>query len=759
MSLKPYVVSPALLALALAFGSEFAWADSKPALRTNESAAKVDPREGAEMTPSPALQVAIQAFMAQDRAAAFNYYLGHVNSFSTRPKPTVPDYAAALLRARGLSTDPRPNEKLPVVKSDKRRQDLDANLDRLLPVPYEQDAKPDTLDAGKAEDPPEGGTDIAKKYKRTQPARPIEAQKPLWVGPDEKERASEAAAVKPILLAFLQRHRMVFELGEDALQKGLPDLKQTGYSVGRYARKAVFEQSLNGEPVIGGKTIVLFDRNWNITAISRMIGTPSKLPVATSSTIAESEARTVTLEAVANRSQVPSAQWRISTAVLGIDPVRLKRIWVVSAKGTKAIDLDLKVKLDAATGEVLNISDNVDRYSDAKVRHWGYSAGNLEAPSQYVSDGFYTRDDYTLVHDFFHIGNDERGGGDPQVTCTETGKDSLWYEQAYGTTTGTSYVRPTRRGDRDFSLWYPSNLSGSFSESNSYYWARWFFQWMKGSISDLGELPASSADYPKVLIIANACISAGGLYTTNPVTTDQDQGEGIPVIMLPEKCRSDNVNCAAPDYTGFGTFETCEGNGCSTPPSVIHHEINHFLLKVYYDVLSDIDCSIGEQLKFLHEGILGSAVPQAYWHHYYGVGYNPLNTYLYKADYDAGLVHVDDASKITLSDYPCADSGDPYKSGRVAGQVMWEIYHGKDVNGAVISSMPRPATDRDFQVLTYWAAELVDASVYKDRYEMANRVMEIMENYSSLSATGKQQWCNAWGHHELGTWINSAYCS
>ena len=90
---------------------------------------------------------------------------------------------------------------------------------------------------------------------------------------------------------------------------------------------------------------------------------------------------------------------------------------------------------------------------------------------------------------------------------------------------------------------------------------------------------------------------------------------------------------------------------------------------------------------------------------------------------------------------------------------MWEIYHGQEITGSVMTTMPRPATDRDFLVLAYWAAELVDASVFKDRYEMANRVMEIMENYSTLSSTGKQQWCNAWEHHELGTYITSAYCN
>ena len=763
MRLKIGRVSPALSALVFMFGAAYALADSKPAPRAYDSATQRDmsPREGARVTPSPALQDAIRALLAQDQAASFTYYLGHVDSFSTRPKATVPAYAAALLRAHGLSTDAQANEQLQIVESTKRRQDLDANLDRRLPVPYEEDTQDAMFDASAADDiAPENGIDTAPMYEQVKPARPIEAPRALWVGPGEQERAREAAVAKPILLGFLQQYQKVFEVDKDDLQTELPGLQQTVYSVGRYARKAVFQQSLAGEPLIGGKTIVLFDRNWNVTAISRMIATPRKLPVAPSTTIEAAAASNIAMEALAHKTQTNAAVWKVATAVRGIDPVRQKRLWVINARVATGIDLHMRVKLDAATGAVLNISDNVDRYTDAKVRRWGYSGGNLEAPSQYVASDFYTRDDNTLVHDFFHIVNDERGGGDPQVVCTETDKDTLWYEQAYDTTTGSSYVRPTRRNDRDFSLWYPHNPSGSFSESNSYYWARWFFQWIKGSISDLGALPAAAADYPQVLIVTNACISAGGLYSsTFGVTTDQDQGEGIPVIRLPEKCRSSNGNCTAPDYTGFETFKTCEGDGCSSPPSVIHHEINHFLLKSYYDVLSGSDCGGSEQLKFLHEGILGSAVPQAYWHHYYGVGYNPADNFLYKADYDAGRVHVDDASNITLSDYPCDDAGDPYKSGRVAGQVMWEIYHGKEITGSVMTTMPRPATDRDFLVLAYWAAELVDASIFKDRYEMANRVMEIMENYSTLSSTGKQQWCNAWEHHELGTYINSAYCN
>ena len=62
-------------------------------------------------------------------------------------------------------------------------------------------------------------------------------------------------------------------------------------------------------------------------------------------------------------------------------------------------------------------------------------------------------------------------------------------------------------------------------------------------------------------------------------------------------------------------------------------------------------------------------------------------------------------------------------------------------------------------VLYYWAADLVSASTFLERYEMANRVMEIMENHSGVSWWGKQSWCNVWGVHELDNFIVSSYCS
>ena len=64
---------------------------------------------------------------------------------------------------------------------------------------------------------------------------------------------------------------------------------------------------------------------------------------------------------------------------------------------------------------------------------------------------------------------------------------------------------------------------------------------------------------------------------------------------------------------------------------------------------SDLDCYAANELKFTHEGILGTAVPQAYWHHYYGVGYAPSSTnQLYFSHSESGRVHTSDANRMTI---------------------------------------------------------------------------------------------------------------
>lgn len=47
-----------------------------------------------------------------------------------------------------------------------------------------------------------------------------------------------------------------------------------------------------------------------------------------------------------------------------------------------------------------------------------------------------------------------------------------------------------------------------------------------------------------------------------------------------------------------------------------------------------------------------------------------------------------------------------------------------------------------------------------DRDEaIAKTLMEIMENHSNLSSSGKGDWCDVWAVHELDPFIVNSYCS
>ena len=81
------------------------------------------------------------------------------------------------------------------------------------------------------------------------------------------------------------------------------------------------------------------------------------------------------------------------------------------------------------------------------------------------------------------------------------------------------------------------------------------------------------------------------------------------------------------------------------------------------------------------------------------------------------------------------------------------------VNGSTISSTWYPSTDTDFNILVYWAADLQSASTYKDRYEFANRLMEILDKHSNASSSCKQDLCDLFDHHYLDVRIDSDYCN
>jgi len=408
-------------------------------------------------------------------------------------------------------------------------------------------------------------------------------------------------------------------------------------------------------------------------------------------------------------------------------------------------------------------------YTDAKLLYWTYENGNFYTPTQHLAINVYTRDSNSLEHDFFYLANDERNNDTQLETCGDTPQDTYTALDAYGTETSATYIRPTQRGDRDFSLWQPNAPKGSFGEGHVYYWARWYMQWLKPSLDDLGVLPANAADYPKALLILNACTGGSGYHTTTfTVTTLADKGEGTNTIVLPERCRKGNGACGEGNYDpGETDFQyTFEHDGGYHAPGVVHHELNHFILKAYYDVPTTLDCANGIELKYMHEGGLGRTIPQMYWHHYYDVGYAPTEDQLFQSDDPSGVPHTNITNTNILADFPCGPSNskdpnyvNPYHAGGVVAQPLWEIYHGRKVDGEVIGFMARPAQDLGMLKATYWALDMVSGSTSKDRLEMANRFMEFWEFNSTALPTTKTDWCDVFSHHGLGTYIQTAYCS
>jgi len=436
-----------------------------------------------------------------------------------------------------------------------------------------------------------------------------------------------------------------------------------------------------------------------------------------------------------------------------------------------------RVTLAAASNEVLNVSDDTARYKDAKVSRWDYTDGSVKTPVAVDSTDIYTHDDNTLVHDFFYIVNDDRNDGGDGM-CGDTPRDTRSTPNAYGTTTSTEYVRPTRRGDRDFSLWQPGAPRGSFGEAHIYFWARKYVLWQKQALVDEGVLTLGNFNnYTKALVIANACADGNGKNRWTPlVSTLDDVGENLRQIVFPDRCRTGTPafglgnDCGPTDYEAIDstTQFTFDGTAGYHTPGVIDHEFNHFLIQDYFDVPNSLDCTIHNEAQYFQEGGLGRTLPQMFWHHYYGVGYMPLKDgkldtdKLFQSGATSGKPHdpADAGTLNELSGFACgALDSNSYDWGGVVSQPMWEIYHGQKVDGTTLVSMDRPATDTEMIRAMYYAADMATATSFSERADLANRFMEWWYLFGSLSSTGRSDWCGAWQHHGLDTFINVTYCS
>jgi hypothetical protein len=682
-----------------------------------------------------------------------------VDSFSASPKLTIPDYARSVLLKAKMFVRPVKPTILPTTLKNKDAINWEKNTQ---PFPFEMEESIKQYSGKQEEDLPDGKSEDIHAITDSRPQPENRPSEPYVISNKESKTAHL------VLLEFFKQNNTLFELSDQDIKRGLPNLEHVNYTSGKYFKRLTYQQMVPGGQLHNGKTLALFDHNFNVISVSRIIITPQKmvsiLRGKQGKNISKDQAVELSMKTIIQRLKKDKrSALKVTEATLGVDAVRGIYTWKTRVIGADQYYSDLTLTLNAMTGELLNISDNIDRYTDANINRWGYSSGDFTAPVRYNSTNFYTRDDNTLVHDFFHVVNDNRNNGDSLHNCSDTPQQTQTESAAYGTTSGSNYIRPTRRSDRDYSAWWPGESSGAFGETHVYYWSRWFMQWIKSALNDLGALPNNAADYPRVLLITNSCNSGVGVHNSSfSVSTYQNIGESTNTIRFPERCRSSNGSCSTSNYSNSNSdhLYTFEGNAGYPAPGVIHHELNHFVMKRYMGIESGKDCGAYEELKFLHEGAAGRSLPQAYWHNYYGTGYAPTNTNRqYRADNIAGRPHTNNSNLNKRSDFPCTDEVSSYEAGSVVHQAMWKFYHGIKVAGSTQSSIPRTSTDRDFLVLYYWAADLVSSSTYQDRYEMANRVMEIMENHSDLSSSGKGDWCDVWDTHELDNFILSSYCN
>lgn len=714
------------------------------------------PRAASQVQPAPSVRRAVEDYRRRDPDASFSFVNGHVDSFATTAKPQVPDYAVPVLTALGLPTTSQPIRKLTApVRGPVDAIDLDATSEALPFVAEAREPAATGAGAGGSDsnDRARPGLQAPAAELRDLPARNPERMVE-WRRPDERTLALEARAAGPIVTAFVQRHANLFNADIAELERGLGTMD---YRHSAYGRRLAFDQFVGGTKLLYGRTIVQFDGNWNVVGISRMLVTPEKLGPETSAPVGETPGRITDQAAIRTATTVPpndacrGKDVRTLRAEYALDMIRNRYVWDVELTANGG-DCHWRTIVDAATGRVLNVSDLVDyAHTDARVNRWRFPGGDLFAPTQVASSGQYTRNDRRLEHDFFYMMNDHRCEGAAETACSAVAFTTTWCEMAHGTTSGRSFIRATRRTDRDFRNYFPGGASETFGETNAYYWLRQFAQWLKPSLDAMGVLPASARDYPRVLVVSNNCQTRSSHSASFEISTDDDKGEGTNVIRLAHR-----------NPSGSSTHNAaCEAGGCFDNPSNLHHEMNHFFLRRYYDFGSDLDCDVSNEMRFTHEGTLGTAVPHAFWHRSHGIGYNPSDTdRLYFSNSDVGRVHSSDATRMALGDFQCDDStDDPYAAGRVVGQALWKFYHGVSVSGSTLSSTWRPSTDTDFNSLVYWAAELQAASTFKDRWEYANRVMEILDKHSNWSSQGKREYCNIFGRHGLRTFIEEDYCS
>src|SRR5262245_31721620 len=151
----------------------------------------VGPREAStyrDPQPDAALVQAVARLKAADPSVHVRFSQCEVDSFTARPKPTVPPHAVPILQAAGLPTDPVPVELLPgPTQEPKAGQDLDSPALSVRKVPLAEEA-PLTTQPDADVQPPDGAADDPRPgtpvvESRTEPAIVLEPRVSAFVPP------------------------------------------------------------------------------------------------------------------------------------------------------------------------------------------------------------------------------------------------------------------------------------------------------------------------------------------------------------------------------------------------------------------------------------------------------------------------------------------------------------------------------------------------------------------------------------------------
>ena len=89
-----------------------------------------------EPTPRVKLRTAVADFQRADPDAVFSFFNCEIDSFSTTPKPTIPDHARLVLAEMGLSAEPvTPQLMAQPTELAKAGQDLDSSANQVVKLP------------------------------------------------------------------------------------------------------------------------------------------------------------------------------------------------------------------------------------------------------------------------------------------------------------------------------------------------------------------------------------------------------------------------------------------------------------------------------------------------------------------------------------------------------------------------------------------------------------------------------------------------